>query len=42
MTVRLAKAAKLTRSLAVSNYNAKQLDVVLAMRGTVPTVNQLP
>jgi len=36
------QAAKLTRSLAVSNYNAKQLDVVLAMKGTVPTVNQLP
>eukprot|EP00316_Scyphosphaera_apsteinii_P001765 CAMPEP_0119323902 /NCGR_PEP_ID=MMETSP1333-20130426/61904_1 /TAXON_ID=418940 /ORGANISM="Scyphosphaera apsteinii, Strain RCC1455" /LENGTH=290 /DNA_ID=CAMNT_0007331469 /DNA_START=109 /DNA_END=981 /DNA_ORIENTATION=+ len=36
------QAAKLTRSLAVSNFNARQLDVVLSMKGTVPTVNQLP
>jgi len=36
------QAAKLTRSLAVSNYNARQLDVVIATKGTVPTVNQLP
>lgn len=36
------QAEKLTRSLAVSNYNARQLDVVLAMKGTKPTVNQLP
>jgi len=36
------QAAKLTRSLAVSNYNARQLDAVLSTKGTVPTVNQLP
>jgi len=37
------KAAKLTRSLAVSNYNPQQLDALLAEKGaTVPTVNQLP
>ena len=36
------QATKLTRSLAVSNYSPRQLDTVLAMKGTVPTVNQLP
>lgn len=36
------KAAKLTRCLAVSNYNTRQLDVVIATKGSVPTVNQLP
>ena len=36
------QSSGLTRSLAVSNYNARQLDVVLGMKGTVPTVNQLP
>jgi len=36
------QAAKLTRSIAVSNYSPKQLDVVLAQKGTVPAVNQLP
>lgn len=36
------QAAKLTRSLAVSNYSPRQLDTVLSMKGTVPTVNQLP
>lgn len=35
------QAAKLTRSLAVSNYNARQLDATLATKGTVPAVNQL-
>ena len=29
------------RSLAVSNFSPKQLDVILAMGGTTPTVNQL-
>lgn len=36
------KKAGLTRSLAVSNFSPKQLDVILAGKGTVPTVNQLP
>lgn len=36
------QAQGLTRSLAVSNYDARQLDVVLAQGGTKPTVNQLP
>jgi len=36
------QAAKLTRSLAVSNFRPSQLDAVLGMKGTVPTVNQLP
>ena len=36
------QAAKLTRSLAVSNYSPRQLDATLANKGTVPTVNQLP
>ena len=37
-------AAKQTRSLAVSNFDSKQLDAVLGMgKGTtVPTLNQLP
>ena len=35
-------AAKLTRSLAVSNFSPRQLDTVIAMKGTVPAVNQLP
>jgi len=36
------QAAKLTRSIAVSNYTPRQLDVILAQKGTVPAVNQLP
>mmetsp|Transcript_21648 Transcript_21648/g.69912 ORF Transcript_21648/g.69912 Transcript_21648/m.69912 type:complete len:165 (-) Transcript_21648:489-983(-) len=36
------QAAKLTRSIAVSNYNARQLDAVLGMKGTIPALNQLP
>jgi len=37
-------AAKLSRSLAVSNFSPSQLDAVLSMGNgvTVPTVNQLP
>jgi len=34
--------SRLSRSLAVSNFSPGQLDVVLGMKGTVPTVNQLP
>ena len=34
-------AQKTTRSLAVSNFSPAQLDVVLADKKTVPTVNQL-
>lgn len=37
------KAAGLTRSLAVSNFDGAQLDAILNMKGaTAPTVNQLP
>ena len=36
------QASKLTRSISVSNFNPRQLDVVIGMKGTVPCINQLP
>merc|ERR1712159_968975 len=36
------KASKLTRHLAVSNFNRQQLDVVLGLQGSIPEVNQIP